>query len=281
MTNLSAACRFQRNPTHQIRIPKPEAFGRRVLRLASVFLAVLLGFSSCSPISGVHEGEEKNPHYLAGKSRVNSMDYTGAIEAFEKALETNPHSASAHFELGLLYEQRMNDYATSIYHYQKHLKLRPKSNMAESVRQRIASCKVDLAKSVAFSLVNQQVHSQLTQLTTENAALREEIQLWKNRLAQETSLASNRTVQAANSPPANPVGNAINRSPTPPERVLPAATPPIQARPAATTKTHVVKRGETFASIAREYGLPLPKLLAANPSVEPRRLRAGQTITVP
>jgi tetratricopeptide (TPR) repeat protein len=247
------------------------------------FLLALLAWSGCSPISGVNEDEEKNPYYLAGKSRVNSMDYQGAIESFEKALESNPRSASAHFELGLLYEQRMNDYATAIYHYQKHLNLRPKSNMAESVRQRIASCKVDLAKSVAFSLVNQQVHSQLTQLTTENAALREEIRglKEKSRLAQEAALPSNRPAPVANSPPANPVFGATNRAPAPSERVPSTAAPPIQTRPPATARTHLVKRGETMASIAREYGLDLPKLLAANPTVEPRRLRAGQTITVP
>lgn len=244
-------------------------------------LLVFLAGSGCAPISGVSEDEEKNPHYLAGKSRVNSMDYQGAIEAFEKALEANPHSASAHFELGLLSEQRMNDYATAIYHYQKHLKLRPKSNMAESVRQRIASCKVDLAKSVAFSLVNQQVHSQLTHLTSENSALRDEIQQLKNRIAQEASLASNRPVAAVNSPPVNPVVSGTPRTPAPSERILPAATPPIQTRPAATAKTHVVKRGETLASIAREHGLTLTKVQAANPSVEPRRLRVGQTIHVP
>jgi hypothetical protein len=30
------------------------------------------------------------------------MDYRGAIECFDEALVANPHSASAHFELGWL-----------------------------------------------------------------------------------------------------------------------------------------------------------------------------------
>lgn len=256
MTNLSAAC-----------------------RLIALLLA-LWSWSGCTPISGVNEDEEKNPHFLAGKSRFNSMDYSGAIESYEKALEANPNSASAHLELGLLFEQKMNDYATAIYHYQKHLKLRPKSNMAESVRQRIGSCKVDLAKSVAFSLVNQQVHSQLAHLTAENSALRDEVQQLKNRLAQETSRMTNRPAPPVNSPPANHL-STTNRAAAFEERDVPAGTPPTQRRSGSSAKAHVVKRGETMASIAREHGIPLPKLQAANPSVEPRKLRVGQAINLP
>ena len=50
--------------------------------------AALLWWSGCTQITGVNEDEEKNPHFLAGKSRVNSMDYQGAIGSFEKALDT-------------------------------------------------------------------------------------------------------------------------------------------------------------------------------------------------
>jgi len=33
------------------------------------------------------------------------MDYPGAIEEFEKALDVNPRSAAAHYELGILMGQ--------------------------------------------------------------------------------------------------------------------------------------------------------------------------------
>ena len=39
--------------------------------------------------------EEKEPHFMAGKMRVNEMDYPGAIECFEKALEVNPQDTRA------------------------------------------------------------------------------------------------------------------------------------------------------------------------------------------
>jgi LysM repeat protein len=42
--------------------------------------------------------------------------------------------------------------------------------------------------------------------------------------------------------------------------------------------THIVKSGETFYSIARNYGLSESALKTANPQIKPERLRAGQTL---
>jgi LysM repeat protein len=42
--------------------------------------------------------------------------------------------------------------------------------------------------------------------------------------------------------------------------------------------THIVKSGETFYSIARNYGLSEKALQSANPQIKPQSLRAGQTL---
>ena len=96
-------------------------------RLTCGALTVLLlaGVSGCLPSGQSQMEEEKESHFLAGKNCVNSMDYTGAIEEFEKALRANPDSASAHFQLGWLCEEKEPDPAVAIYHYQQFLKLRP------------------------------------------------------------------------------------------------------------------------------------------------------------
>jgi len=46
-------------------------------------------------------------------------------------------------------------------------------------------------------------------------------------------------------------------------------------------RIHVIKPRETLASIARQYGVKLEALNAANPKANPRRLRPGQTVNVP
>ncbi len=68
----------------------------------------------------------------------------------------------------------------------------------------------------------------------------------------------------------------------PPEpRPLPHA--PIAPAPAA-GGTYTIKKGDTFIKIAREvYGDPgrMKDIAAANPSVNPGKLKVGQTITLP
>ncbi|MGE9270100.1 MAG: LysM peptidoglycan-binding domain-containing protein [Verrucomicrobiales bacterium] len=44
---------------------------------------------------------------------------------------------------------------------------------------------------------------------------------------------------------------------------------------------HVVAAGENLYRLALRYELPLEELLAANPEIDPRRLRVGQRVTIP
>src|SRR5688500_16611326 len=77
-----------------------------------LFLLLLLAisFAGCSQYMRGTVSEEKDPHFLEGKKRAASMDWDGAIESFERALQSNPTNAAAHFELGVLFDQRKNDF---------------------------------------------------------------------------------------------------------------------------------------------------------------------------
>ena len=55
--------------------------------LGWILALICLGASGCFPSGRSPQEEQKEPHFLTGKARVNSLDYKGAIEAFEKALE--------------------------------------------------------------------------------------------------------------------------------------------------------------------------------------------------
>src|SRR5688500_5961699 len=93
---------------------------------------LILILAGCSPDPAARVDDEKNKYFQIGKSLVNSLDYPGAVKAFEKALETNPHSAAAHFELGVLYYQQVQDYAAAIYHFEKYLQLVPQAPHADN-----------------------------------------------------------------------------------------------------------------------------------------------------
>jgi tetratricopeptide (TPR) repeat protein len=248
--------------------------------------AVLAG---CGPGSQSQLDEEKEPHFLAGKSRVNSLDFQGAIESFEKALTANPYSASAHFELACLFENREPDPAAAIYHYQKYLALKPKVENAEIVRQHIMSCKQDLARTVSLGPISEKQQHELERLLEENKRLTDENRRLGQELAQVKTLPASRPfVQPNSSPSPGPV-----RAPDAGTSALahdslrgnqPRSEDAANLSLAGTipaARSHTVKPGETPTMIARRYGIRLEALLAANPKLEPRRLKVGQTLAIP
>jgi len=249
------------------------------------------GFCGCAPPGQSQMDDEKEPHFIEGKRAVNSMDYTGAIEEFEKAVEANPRNASAHFELGWLYEEKEPDPAAAIYHYQQFLKLRPNADTAEAVKQRIMNCKEDLAKAVLPLPSAPGVQHDMEQLIQENKQLKEEVAKWQawynfqqtNRAPAQTSQGSTQPTQTAQV--AQTVQSAQTQQVSHPQQANHpvAAVPNPQPRAPSRTggRTYIVQPRETLASISRKFNVKLEALTAANPGIDPRRLRAGQAVNIP
>lgn len=256
---------------------------------AALLLAAGLALSGCLPSTPSPAEEEKELHFLEGRSRVNTLDFAGAIESFEKALEANPQSASAHFELGWLFDRKEPDAAAAIYHYAKYLALRPRAENAEAVKERIVACKQELARAVSLAPVTEKQQRDFDKLVEENRQLTEQVKQLNEEVAKWRAYAGGRTVPPTNSP-------AYPPTPTPLHATAgaglaqaevgtsPAEPPSGGGRATAapgTARTHVVKPGETLSIIARKYGVRLEALTAANPHLDPRRIRPGQTLSLP
>lgn len=247
-------------------------------------LAVCASLAGCMPLSQAPQDETQNPFYRTAKARVEARDYAGAIEAYEKAIQLDPNCVMAHYELALLYEQHMADYAAAIYHYNKVLKLRPNGYPADNARVRIRVCRQELAKAEAMGSLVPSLPLQFEKLREENQRLHSLI------ASQQVELASLRAQltaarQAAAAVPdagarARPAGGSVQpgAASSPPMASSPAPSPAAASRP---PRQHTVRQGETLAAIARQYGVSLEAVLAANPRVNPKRLRVGQTVVVP
>ena len=280
--------------------------------LLFVFCCILSG---CVPIAETPVDEEKDPNFIEGRNHVNMMDYEGAIQAFERAVQANPRNASAHFELAVLYDNKMKDPLTAAYHYQKHLQLRPKSDLVDAANSRLQGCKMEIGKTVGFVVVNEQVHKDMGRLTNELANAYRLIEQLRAQIAARPTVVTqwmkfsvtnyftnyiqvgSATPSVAQAPPRTLVSNLPPRTvaTNPPTRVTPLpATPtnnfsrPMQQRAAANTqqpapraRTHLVRPGDTMSNVARRYGISLQRLQAANPSVNARQMRAGQTLNIP
>jgi LysM repeat protein len=255
-------------------------------RLWSGVFAVWIGItlSGCLPSDQSPSDEEKEPHYVLGLSRVNAMDYQGAIQAFEESLEVNPHSAAAHFQLAMLYENKEPDPAAAIYHYQQYLKFNPNAGNAEIIKQHIASCKQELAADVMPLPSTPAAQKQINQLIEQNQQLQDEVNKWRAYYASQTA-TKNQSAPVPNSEvvpsSANPVSTQATQNVSTSAGQSGEDHPVRSSAARATSHTHMVAAGETAVRIARRYGVSLDALLAANPGLEPRRMRVGQALNIP
>src|SRR5580658_2851772 len=160
----------------------------RVMANVAGLLALAVCLGACIP-DDRHVDEQKDPHFQRGLKLVNSQDYKGAVEEFEKALESNPHSAAAHFELGCLYD-KLEDGAAAIYHYERHLKLQPDSEQAQLVNERIHGCKQMLADKEFAPAITQSLQREVDRLTATNLALRLQLAALQHPAAQVHAEAS-------------------------------------------------------------------------------------------
>ena len=243
----------------------------------------LAGLSGCSLSDSGQLDEENEPHYILGKSRVNALDYSAAIDAFKDSLQVNPHSAAAHYQLACLYdsENKVADPAAAIYHYQEFLRLNPRAENAAVVSQRIEGCKVQLAHAV-ISLPSMPASQKLLESLSEtNRVLQAEVDKWRAYFAAQQQAASRAGVPGGQ----NNVTPPESDKPAPPadnnDSAVKKAKPSKPAPPVMKYRTHMVVKGESLEIIARRYHVSLASLQAVNPGVNASKLRVGQSINLP
>jgi tetratricopeptide (TPR) repeat protein len=237
---------------------------------------------------------------------VNSQEYNAAKEELEKALETNPRSAAAHYELGCLCDTKLNDYAAAIYHYEQMLSLDSNSPRAPLVKERIRGCKLELAET-EFPLPNSQnLQREVNNLMEENRLLKR--QLDEARGHPGTNFPAPPAPTAAQTPgglaggpvagsdrragqtpqPYSPGGSAV--SPAPGSNTIPVVQPLTGSSTARVAqagtetnhpRTYIVQAKDSIYSIASRYGVKVSAVEAVNPNVNPNHLRIGQSLNLP
>lgn len=267
------------------------------MKFSAWFLCCALAVLACASLNGCEppgqsqQDEEKEPHFIEGMRALNTYDYGGAVDEFEKAVEANPHNASAHFELGCLYEgnrqggeqdPKDQDSAAAIYHYEQFLKLRPNAANGDFVKQRIINCKQDLAKAVLPLPTTPGVQRDLEQLVEENKQLRAQLDQWQAYVKTLTNqLAA--AQEHPNPPVTNPQKAQIPATVTNPApyAVRSDPYPPSHQPTTHVSVTYVVQSRDTLASISRKFNVKLDSIALANPGVNARKLRVGQTLNIP
>jgi len=96
---------------------------------------------------------------------------------------------------------------------------------------------------------------------------------------EQTETENNAPVVDTNLPPTIETNLPQVEASNPPVQLPPAVVPPAVTEAAAAE--YVVVKGDTLAKIAKKNGVTLKALKAANPSVEPAKLKVGQKLSIP
>jgi LysM repeat protein len=194
-------------------------------------------------------------------AKLADGDFLDAISLYESALDGSPESAEIHYQLALLYDDKMSDPLSALHHFKRYLTIAPGGAKATEVKNFMR--RDELALMTTLSGDSLVTRADAARLRNENLALRKET---AERAAQLRSASSTTDKKGT---------SARAQKPT-----------PTAARANAAPRSHVVQPGDTLFSIARLfYNSPhrWKDILEANEKSidDPEKLKVGQTLTIP
>lgn len=223
--------------------------------------------------------EEDHPLMRRALSLQRAGDNKGAIEAYQRVIDTKPGFARAHLNAAILYTQPPDeDFVRAIYHYERYLSLRPDAENAAQVRDLARRARVNFAASLPATNPNDALEL-VAELRRENEGLKQQIELLQQ--AARPAVPTSETFRASSAvpPPLPPPSRPVLPAPRPAQTPVAAPTP-------AAPRTHTVVAGETLSSIASKvYNDPSAwrKVYDANRDklANPAALRPGQVLATP
>ena len=277
------------------------------LRPSLAFLAalVLVGCNQASADKDPAQTDsDSNPNYKQAQQDLDNNNPQGAVADYESALAANPKLAGAHYELGVIYGDKLSDPVSSIYHFKRFLELSPSTDKKDQVQALIDKESQDFAASLPNDKPGI-TQADMDKLTADNAALKKQVDDANTTIAQLQDKLKTRTAVAAASTdvaaPAPASATTDATSPTPP-KALPVdqteaakgtadtdaatATPAPGATTAAGARSYTVVKGDSYWKIAKKM-YPgdtkngVSKIQEANKQTMGKPLKIGQVLVIP
>ncbi|MCE0498517.1 MAG: LysM peptidoglycan-binding domain-containing protein [Methylacidiphilales bacterium] len=258
-------------------------------RLCLVFAgSFVLAACNLSAQQDTQYDDSRNPYYKEAEQDLDNNNTTSAVSDYEAALAANPKLAGAHYQLGIIYGDKLNDPVGAIYHFRKYLELDPASDKADQVKALIEKQSQAFAASVPNSPAQSADAS--AQLQADNATLKQQVADAAKTIAQ---LQAQRAAAGVAPTPAP-------GSPSVPPRALPldatnaaplAAGPPgatNSGEPGAPNRTYKVVSGDSLWKISHKMypgdtknGIDKIKEANKDTLIEGKPLKIGQVLIIP
>lgn len=252
-----------------------DIFFMRLLRCAASSLLVALLLTGCDQLS-LPKARAKVEEQAAQAQRT--ADYPRAIRLYESILDGTRETAKVHYNLALIYDDKLKDPVSALHHFRRYLKLSDDAASRKEVQRFIDRIQLSMAAAAADGGV--MTKKEAARLKNDNLKLQEQVARLQTELA-----------EARRKPTAKELARAAAFGKTQPERdargfsTVPA-TAAAEKVVGKETRTYVVQKGDTLASIARKFyksGQRWKDIADANQNqlngtVD---LKVGQTLIIP
>jgi hypothetical protein len=133
----------------------------------------LVGCNMADKEEAQHD-DSSNPHYKQAQQDLDNNNPVAAVADYNAALADDSKLARAHYELGLIYGDKLNDPVGSIYHFKRFLELAPTSDKKDQVQALIDKQSQAFAASLPNSTA--QNADDYAKLQADNATLKKQVQ---------------------------------------------------------------------------------------------------------
>lgn len=229
-------------------------------------IITLFLFSSCRG-GGGRIPEKEDQQFVKAQQLYRDGRYHESMLEFQKLIEKREEAPQAHFEVGRLYLEHLNDPIAAIYHFRKFLELKPDVEQSPMVRQMIERSKKAFVQTLPGRPFEDQldridVSEMLRESQSENLKLRKRLAALEGKL-EKTLTTSN--------------VESITFAPTNKDKLIVARSG---------SKHYTVVNGDTLSTISNKvYGSSAfwEKIYKANRDLltTPHSLKIGQVLKIP
>lgn len=157
---------------------------------------------------------------------------------YESLLDGTPATAKFHYELALIYDDKLHDPVSALHHYRRYLRMSEDEASKKEVRDFVARIELELAAKAAESGI--MTKREAARLKNRNLELEEENSRLKAELAAEKKKP--KAPQVAATPERDKKGFSTNPKTAAAEKAV-----------GSETRTYTVQKGDTLASISRKF----------------------------
>jgi Tfp pilus assembly protein PilF len=120
-----------------------EELARREYRLRKAEKMAAMLQEARRDVQKVSDREKRDMHYNMAAVYERDGRYREAEREYLQALEIDPSDAACHFNLGILYDDRLGDKRRAAIHYRRYLKLDPHSTDVDQVKSWLMKIDMD------------------------------------------------------------------------------------------------------------------------------------------